>query len=247
MKPRDRQTNIVALVDHRGEAGVDELAARFAVSAETIRRDLSQLAEAGIVQKIHGGARRNRFQGEGSFSERMADQAAAKAQIAAKLIALVTPGEAVFMDTGSTTLAAASVLTEVAGLTVMTNSVRIAQNMGSAEVLLLGGRYRTDNSQTVGPDAIAQIAQFRADAAILTVTAIDETGGAMDADLDEAQIARAMRQHARRCIVLAHSAKFGRSAAHRVCPLDEIDVLVCDEMPGPSLRAALDDAGVMVC
>jgi DeoR family glycerol-3-phosphate regulon repressor len=69
----------------------------------------------------------------------------------------------------------------------------------------------------------------------------------MDADLEEAHVARAMRTHARRCIVLAHGAKLGRSAAHRVCPLEAIDVLVCDVPPEPSLMAALTESGVTVC
>jgi DeoR family glycerol-3-phosphate regulon repressor len=247
LKPKDRQREIVKLVDRQGEAGVDVLAAAFAVSAETIRRDLSQLAEAGALQKVHGAGRRKRFPEEGSFAERMADQADAKARIAAKLVPMVRPGETIFIDTGSTTLAAARALTEVADLTVVTNSVHIAKAMKTAEVLLLGGRFRVDNAQTVGPETIAQIAQFRADTAVLTVTAIDRTGGAMDADLEEAQVARAMRNHARRCIVLAHAAKFGRSAAHRVCPLDGMDALVSDEIPEPALLSALVASGVTFC
>ncbi|SMY08610.1 DeoR/GlpR family DNA-binding transcription regulator [Flavimaricola marinus] len=247
MKPKDRQREIVELVDHRGEASVDDLALAFDVSPETIRRDLAVLAEAGALQKVHGAARRMRFLGEGSFAERMMDHAGAKAEIARKLIAHIRPGETILMDTGTTTLAASAALASVPGLTVVTNSVRIAQAMGGAEVLLLGGRYRADNGQTVGPETIAQIAQFQADAAVLTVTAIDEAAGAMDADLEEAQIARAMRNHARRCIVLAHGAKFGKSAAHRICPLSEMDVLVCDVLPEPSFVAAVAEHGGTVC
>ncbi len=247
MKPKDRQRKIIELVDRQGEASVDDLVALFDVSAETIRRDLSQLAEAGALQKVHGAARRMRFLGEGSFAERIEDQANAKAEIAAKLVPMVQPGETLFMDTGSTTLAAASALSAVPDLTTVTNSVHIAQAMSDSEVLLLGGRFRNDNAQTVGPETVGQIAQFRADAAVLTVTAIDQVGGAMDADLEEAHVARAMRTHARRCIVLAHGAKFGRSAAHRVCLLEAIDVLVCDVPPEPSLMAALTESGVTVC
>ena len=247
MKPRDRQRQIADLVQQRGEATVDDLCTVFSVSAETIRRDLSQLAEAGAIQKIHGAGRRIKFQGEGSFTERVLDQAPAKVEIATKLAKLVHPGQTVFMDTGSTTLAAAGALAKIPGLTVITNSVFVAQAIGHPDVLLLGGRFRGDNMQTVGPETIVQIAQFRADAAILTVTAIDDAGVAMDADLDEAQIARAMRSSARRCIIVAHNSKFGTSAPYRVCPPDDMDVLVCDTMPAPALLSVLTEAGVTVC
>lgn len=243
---QDRQHEIIGRIERQGEVSVEALARAFDVSPETIRRDLAQLAEAGAVLKVHGGARRRRFAGEGSFAERMADQAGAKAEIAAKLAGQLSPGETVFVDTGSTTLAAATRLADVPDLTVVTNSVRIAQAMGGGQVLLLGGRYRADNGQTVGPDTVAQIAAFRADAAVLTVTALDAEG-AMDADLDEAQIGRAMRGNAKRCIVLAHGAKLGRTAPHRVCRLDQIDVLVCDVTPDAALGAALTRAGVAVC
>jgi DeoR/GlpR family transcriptional regulator of sugar metabolism len=247
LKPKDRQREIVELVAMRGEASVDDLSLAFDVSAETIRRDLAQLADAGAIKKVHGAARRLRFQGEGSFAERLAEEAEAKAEIAHKLVPLIHPGETILMDTGSTTLAAAAALAAVPGLTVVTNSTRIAQAMAGAEVLLLGGRFRADNAQTVGAETVAQIGQFRADAAVLTATAIDTDAGAMDADLEEAQIARAMRSHARRCIILAHTAKLGRTAAHRICSLREMDVLVCDSPPDDGFMAALTGAGVTVC
>ena len=246
MRPKDRQQAIAAFVERQGEASVEALGAAFGVSAETIRRDLTRLAEGGAVLKVHGGARRPRPAAEGSFAERMADQAEAKAEIAARLAAQVRPGETLFIDTGSTTLAAAARLAEVPDLTVVTNSWRVAQAMGGAEVLLLGGRFRADNGQTVGPETVRQIAQVRADAAVLTVTALDQ-GGPMDADLDEAQVARAMRENARRCIVLAHGAKLGRTAPHRICRLDQVDVLVCETAPDAALSAALREAGVTLC
>jgi DeoR family glycerol-3-phosphate regulon repressor len=109
---------------------------------------------------------------------------------------------------------------------------------------MVGGTWHAGNGETVGPLAIAQIARFQADHAVIGVAAIDADGGAMDADFDEAQIARAMIDHARHVIVLAHAAKFGRRAAYGVCRLDEIDVLVSDQAPDGALAAALAGAAV---
>lgn len=250
MKPRERQNQILAAVERGGEVTVEALALAFAVSAETIRRDLAHLAESGALQKVHGGARRLRLQSEGSFDDRMSEGAGAKAVIARKLRDLVGPGDTCFLDTGTTTLACAQGLADVSGLTVITNSGRIAQTLsrgeGRARIFLIGGCFSPDNAETVGPMAIDQIGQFRADHAVIGVAAIDALGGAMDADFDEAAIARAMCLHAGNVIVVAHADKIGRRAAHRIRRLDEIDVLVCDETPGDAFGAALAAAGVAV-
>ena len=229
---------------------VDALAHEFEVSLETVRRDLGQLAESGVVQKVHGGAKRLRLHAEGSFQDRMAENAEAKRAIARKLVPLVEPGDTIFIDTGSTTVICAEALAAVERLTVITNSVRVAQIFAASPaggtVYLLGGAFIGDNAQTVGPLAIEQIQEFQADHAILTVAAIDPAVGAMDANFDEAQVARAMISHSRDLFLVATHEKFGRKAAFRVCRLDDIDVIVCDEPLGPEHASALDAARVEI-
>lgn len=248
LKPKQRRSQILEAVGQQGEVSVEVLAQRFDVSVETIRRDLGQLAESGVLQKIHGGARRLRLHAEGSFDERMAENAEAKQIIAKKLAAIVEPGDTIFIDTGSTTLICAQALAAIDRLTVITNSVRVAQVLGKSEknitVYLLGGTFSHDNAETVGPLVIDQIARFQVDHAVLTVAAINADVGAMDSDFDEAQVARAMIDHANHTIVLANVEKLGRNAAYRVCRLDEINSIVCDQSPGAEFTAALDRAKV---
>ena len=249
VKPRDRQTKIREIVARDGAATVETLAAAFDVSVETIRRDLSDLASTGALHKVRGGARRIRLATEGSFEERRFEAAEAKAAMARTLADIVEPGDMLFMDTGTTTLACAEELAQGAGLTVVTNSFLIAQRLGASgrhRVHVLGGTWAAGNAETVGPLAVEQIGRFQADHAVLGVAAVDAEAGAMDADFDEAQVARAMIARARHVIVLAHAQKFGRRAAYRVCRLDEIDVLVSDRAPDGPLAAALADAGVEV-
>lgn len=248
MKPAERQRRVAAMVGQEGLLSVDVLAARFGVSAETIRRDLAHLADIGAIQKVHGGARAVRLHAEGSFDDRMAEDALAKGIIARKLAAMIDPGETLFIDTGTTTLACAEALRAVPGLTVVTNSARIARTLaqGDARVLLLGGRYAFDNDQTVGAEALRQIAEFRAGCAILTPAAVDAEAGILDSDLDETHVARAMVAHADRVIVVAASSKFARRAAHRVCRLQDVDALVSEAAPQGQLARALELAGVAV-
>lgn len=250
MKPHERQHQIDLTVRREGEVSVDMLATRFDVSTETIRRDLSLLAESGRVQKVHGGARRPRLITEGSFEVRQGTAIEAKARIGRRLAEVVEPGETLFIDTGSTTLAAAEALAAIPDLTIITNSCRLAERiarLGPATAIhLLGGRYGADNAQTTGPAAIEHLQTFRADRAILTVAALDAEQGAMDASLDEAQIARAMIRHARQVTILADAGKFGRHAAHAVCAAEDIDLVISDGQVDKAQKAALRNRGVEV-
>ncbi|MDP3340025.1 DeoR/GlpR family DNA-binding transcription regulator [Frigidibacter sp.] len=249
MKPKARQAGIAEAIGQEGQMSVEALADRFGVSAETIRRDLAQLAEGGLVQKVHGGAKRLRLLTEGSFQERMTQNAAAKRIIAEKLVQLVEPGDTLFIDTGSTTVIAAEALAPVGGFTVITNSLRIAQIFAAADrgnrVFLLGGGFNAGNDQTVGPVALAQIAAFQADHALLTVAGFDTAAGATDADFDESQIARAMIENADQVILLADSSKLGRKAAFRVCPARRVDMLVTEAEPDAALQGRLRAAEVL--
>lgn len=233
MKPSERRSLIIDHVSRHGEARVEDLAGRFDVSVETIRRDLAQLAETGDVLKLHGVARRAPLVSEPAFRDRMAVRSAEKSQTAAHLAELIRPGETVFVDTGSTTLACARALTRVKRLTCITNSIAIADVLGGAgvQVYLLGGTYVSANAQSVGPMVLEQVARFRADRAILTVAGLEARAGATDADFDEAQVARAMIAQAEMTVLVADSDKFGRRAAFAVCPLSEVDVVVSETGP----------------
>ncbi len=248
MKPHERQPQIEALIRREGEMSVEMLAARFDVSAETIRRDLVHLADLGRVEKVHGGARRARLIREPSHDTREITAREAKAIIGRRVSEAVQPGETVFVDTGSTTLAAAEGLSAIPGLTLITNSCRLAERIGrsgsDAKVHLLGGRYAADNAQTIGSEVIDQIRGFRADRAILTVAAFDADFGAMDASLDEAQIARAMIGSARLVTILADAGKFGQHAAHAVCATRDIDLIISDGQLEKAHKEALKEKGV---
>jgi len=140
------------------------------------------------------------------------------------------------------------VLGAIEGLTVITNSVMIAQTMGAssrgAKTFLLGGCFTAGNSETVGPLVIEQIQRFQADTAVITVAAFDTEIGAMDSDFDEAQVARAMISRARRTIVLADSSKLGRIAAFKVAKTEDIDILVSSTGVGTGFAAAIKTKGI---
>lgn len=249
VRPAVRQAEICEEISQCGEVTVEALAQKFNASAETIRRDLTVLADAGQVRKIHGGARVVEPQGEGVFNARLRHAAPAKRRIAETLAGLITPHMTIFLDTGTTTLICAERLSRINNLTVITNSTRIAETIakgrGGAEVYLLGGRYRGDNAQTVGGAVIDQIAHYRADMAILTIGAIDAQG-ATDFSSHEADVARAMIKASNALTVVADQSKFNRAASFKVCRLDQIDALVTNQPVEATLIDPLKRAGVAV-
>lgn len=249
MKPHHRRERIVDLVRELTKISVDELAERMDTSKETIRRDLTLLADEGRIRKVHGSALLPDLREESAFHVRMKEAAAEKRSVGERAAELFDRGDSLFIDTGTTTLFFAEALVRKSGLTVITNSTMVAQALtrgnGENKVFMLGGEYRGDAAENVGPLTIAQVAGFNAQHAVLTVGAIT-TQGVMDYSLEEVEVARAMVARAKFVTVVADSSKMEREALFSVCTLDKIDRLVVDRPPPPSLASALQEAGVEV-
>ena len=244
MKVRLRQEKIIELVRKNERISIEHLANTLGSSRETIRRDLTELAKNGHVQKIHGGAKIPDLFGDGSFRSRMSTNASAKSRIAETAIALFQPGETLFIVTGSTTLYFSEHLEKLMDLTIVTNSGEIAKAAYSKEsnnrIFLLGGEFNAANNQTIGAMVASQIRSFRAHHTVLTVGALDDVTGAMDYSIDESQIAAAMIERSRSLTVLIDSSKFNKLASFEVCSLESIDRIVCEKAPTGALKNALD-------
>lgn len=253
MRPAVRRERIEQVVRERERVTVDALAHLLGTSRETIRRDLTDLAERGRVRKIHGGAttaepRLSEADVEGSFQGRLLVNADAKRAIARRAIQLFQPGDTLFVDTGTTTLWFAEELSTATGLTVITNSAAIAAcaaRGSSNSTFLVGGEYRADGTENLGPLAVEQITQFHAIHAVLAVGSV-ETVGILDFDLQEADVARAMIAQARSVTVLADASKFGRGGLIKVAGLDAVARVVTEAAPPDEIAGALNDAGTEV-
>ena len=250
MTPFFRQAKIANIIRQKNRVTVNELAESLNISKETIRRDLTSLEKIGKAQKYHGGASLPTATGEGPFGQRMGENVEAKVHVAAEAVNLVSPGQTIFIDTGSTTLYFAEKLAELSNLTVITNSAEIARIISlspvESQAFLLGGMFKGGNRQTVGNIAISQIRSFRAHHTILTIGALDTLTGVMDYSIEEAQIAQAMIEQAESLTIIADSSKFGRIASFKVCGLDRITNLVCDQYPSEKMKSALLEANINI-
>jgi DeoR family glycerol-3-phosphate regulon repressor len=244
-----RQSAILAMVREHSTCAVADLAAALKVSAETIRRDAKPLAAAREVVKRHGSVSMPHALGEAPFERRMRDNADAKRLIARHAARLVTDGDSLMLDNGTTTSFLARELLRKRALTVLTNSsdiARILATVNGNRVYMAGGELNGDNGGAYGPTAISFAASFRVRFAIISITAIDATFGCSDGNLAEAEFARMVLNCGERRLVLADSSKFGRSALIRVCGFDSIDTLVTERAPDAPLAEAIAAAGAAI-
>ena len=248
MRPTERRQHILELLRQRERISVDELARTLSTSQETIRRDLTALAEDGQVTKCHGGASLPPSgEHENAFQTRMNEHSAEKRAVARYAAGLYAPGDSVLIDTGTTTLFFARELARLSRITVITNSLLIAGSIGASgnRVFMIGGEYRPESEQNIGALAMEQIARFNAEHAVVTIGALS-ADGAFDFSIEEAEITRAMIARTRYLTVIADSSKLGKRALFQVFPLERIDRLIIDRKPMGELAKALADAHVEV-
>jgi DeoR/GlpR family transcriptional regulator of sugar metabolism len=247
-----RRAAIVREVRERGGVRVTELVDRFRVSDMTIRRDLDALARAGALEKVHGGAV---AVGESSayepgFEAKQDRDTALKEAIASAAAALVVPGSAIALSAGTTTYALAGRLTSVPGLTVVTNSIRIAERFYAAAspgapgpTVVLTGGVRTPSDALVGPVADAAIRSLHFDAVFLGSHGISPEAGLSTPNLAEAETNRALVASARRVIAVADHTKWGLTGLAGFARLTDVDLWITD--PGLS-DAARETAAELV-
>jgi DeoR/GlpR family transcriptional regulator of sugar metabolism len=232
MLAHQRQDRILEHVRLHGGVRVSDLVDLLGVSDMTIRRDIAELAAQGLLARVHGGA--------SALSGRATDEPgfAAKSSlnmnaIAAEAAALVTPGSSVAISGGTTTWAVASHLRSIPDLTVVTNSVPVADllhNLARTDLtVILTGGVRTPSDSLVGPVAVASLSALHVDWLFLGVHGIDPVAGLTTPNLEEAETDRALIAAARRVVVTADSSKWGVVALSSMSRLDAIGQWITDD------------------
>ncbi|MEM9229511.1 MAG: DeoR/GlpR family DNA-binding transcription regulator [Pseudomonadota bacterium] len=244
-----RQDTILAVMRQRGKVLVEDLADLLNTTPQTIRKDLRALEAAGHASRFHGGASLRAASEYLAYDLRRTLAAEAKSAIGSKVAEQLSQGATVFVNAGTTTEAAARALSGGKRLTLIADSVNIAnitRQIPGVETIVTGGQVRAADGAVVGAAAVAFLEQFRADVALIGAAAIARDGTMMDFDLDEALVARAMIRNAAHTYILADESKFDRSAPVRIGGLTDASVLVTDRCENPALRALCADAGVRV-
>ncbi len=254
----ERQQLIERELREVGRVSVVDLARRFDVTTETVRRDLDRLEGLGTLRRVHGGAVDigRASTAESSVTERRERKSDAKRAIAAEAASLLGPDfrGSIFLDAGTTSTALAALLPAtlgggIGGVEVVTHSLEAAHVLAGEErvsLTTIGGRVRGVTAAAVGAHTVRTIGQLRPDIAFVGTNGLSAGFGLSTPDPDEAAVKAAIIQSARRVVLLADSAKFGEELLVRFATLDELDVLVTDTEPPADLAEALADADIEV-
>jgi DeoR/GlpR family transcriptional regulator of sugar metabolism len=245
-----RQSIIVDYVTERGTARVRDLAVRFGVSDMTIRRDIDALADSGAVEKVHGGAKLpgRLSRDEPGFSSKQSRQAGEKRAIASAAIELVSPGMVIGLSAGTTTFAFAEQLHRVAGLTIITNSLKVADQFEpiaggrpyNGSVLVTGGE-RTPSDALVGPIGVSALRSLHVDLLFLGVHGAHPRAGYTTPNLLESELNQVFLEASERVAVLADHTKWGLIGMSAIAALEAADVYITDDGIPDDARALLED------
>ena len=220
MDVESRQDAILGLLRMQERVGTEELATHFSVSIQTIRSDLRDLADAGLLDRTRGGARRVISASNRDYSERRKLNAGRKEKLGALAATIIPDNCSVTLNIGTTTEQVARALGNHRDLVVLSNNINIINTLmgtNSKELILVGGAVRQSDGAIVGEDAVEFISRFKVDFAVIGASALDADGSVLDYDVREVSVARAILRNARTRLLVADSSKFERTASVRIC------------------------------
>lgn len=242
-----RHEEILQLAKEYGRVVVDDLAERFRVTPQTIRKDLNDLCEQRLLTRIHGGALLPSGVENMEYEARRELAAEEKRAIGRAAAGLIPDKASLFINIGTTTEAVSDALLDHSDLMVITNNINVANRMRvypAFEVIIASGVVRGSDGGIVGEAAVDFIRQFKVDYAVIGVSAIDEDGALFDFDFREVKVAQAIIANARHVILVSDSTKFERSAPVRIGHVSQVHTFITDRCPSAAFRDICRDAGV---
>ncbi len=233
-----RQQQILAFARQTGGVVVDDLADRFGVTPQTIRKDLNELCDGRHLARTHGGAMLTSGVENVAYEARRQIASAEKRSIGQHAASLIPNNCSLFINIGTTTEEVARALVHHEGLLVITNNIHVASILlpcPRIDIIIIGGSLRRADGGIVGESAVDAISQFKVDHAVMGVSAIDDDGSLLDFDTREVRAAQAIMNNSRNVILVSDGMKFARSAPVRIGHLSQVDVFVTDSQPPESI------------
>ena len=244
----ERQQAILDYIRQNHSAKVSELSEKFYISETSIRRDLQRLERAGLIHKTYGGA--VLVQGDNeviSLAARQQMEHEAKIIIARKAASMISNGQVIFLDSSSTALAMVRYLSQLTNLSVITNGLKIAAALADYpqfKVNVLGGLLNTRALSMRGTLTLQMLKGFSANRLFVSPRSVDERGNVFCADEEEAAARRMMMDLSDETILLCNTKKLGQRAAFRLCGLNEVSAIVCDEAPDMPWLSGFEQSGL---
>lgn len=248
LDPSGRQLSILTALEEEGSCTILELAEKFEVSDETVRRDVKHLEVMGYVQKIHGGVRLPENLFETPFRQRQHEEADAKKRIGEATADLIKDGMTVAIESSTTALWVARSMVHQRNVSVITNGLEIVRSVSGRNnnrVYLAGGEVSDITMSSLGADSIDFVKRFTPDMVIIGASALHPEHGVCDFHLQEADFARALASTGTRLVLIADSSKFMKRGLVKVCDFDRIETLVTDTTPMKDLGTALQNVNII--
>lgn len=218
------------------------------VSEDTIRRDLKELADQGLLKAVRGGAVPHSPTPH-HFSDRLKYQTENKQRIARKALSLLQNGQIVIFDGGTSALAVAAILPQELKITVVTNSFPIAtmlEEHPNSEVLFAGGRLYKNAFVTVGSATVRFFENIKADLCFMGICSIHPTLGVTTIHYEEGEVKKAMVEGSRQVVALAPSERLNTAESFYICPLNDLDTIITDSSPEDAAFEPFQKAGIRV-
>lgn len=228
----EREALIIDRVKREGRVLVADLAEELSVTPMTIRRDLLKLEQQGSLQKVHGGAvLLNGLPTERAYEEKKLIQTSQKEKIAEEAIKLISPGDTILLDAGTTTFEVASLLKNMPDVNVVTSDLHIALELCNAEgrLYFIGGEIEKDLARCRGPKAFQFLSDIHVKTVFLGISAISDDFVLGSHTIDNAELKRVMLRCGSKAVLLADQSKFGIKAFATIGPLGLVDVLITDK------------------
>ncbi|WP_136442574.1 DeoR/GlpR family DNA-binding transcription regulator [Pacificoceanicola onchidii] len=236
-----RHPEILDIARQEGKVSVEGLAQHFGVTLQTIRRDLTDLAEAGQLERVHGGAVLASGTTNIGYEARRSINPEGKTAIARACAAQIPENSALFLGIGTSTEAVARALVHHKDLMVVTNNMNVASILAAnhdCEVIVTGGQLRRSDGGLVGALAVETIRRFKFDLAVIGCSALDADGDMLDYDIQEISVSQAIVQQSRRTALVADHSKFTRHAPAKIASLRDVDTFYTDAAPAEVLAEA---------
>ncbi|ABB40524.1 transcriptional regulator, DeoR family [Oleidesulfovibrio alaskensis G20] len=242
-----RHKSLQEFLAERGYATIEELAVRFGVTPQTIRKDINTLAAEGRLQRFHGGAGVPLGSSNIVYDQRKSMFMDEKRRIGELVAQHIPEGASLCINIGTTTEAVARALLAHKGLRVVTNSLNVASILAqnsSHDVVVAGGTVRHRDNGIVGPSAERFIREFRVDYGIIGISGIDEDGNLLDYDYREVAVARTIIECSRHVYMVTDNSKFGRPAMVRMARLSDLTALFSNgPLPSPQWETLVKESG----
>ncbi|PCH62780.1 MAG: DeoR/GlpR family transcriptional regulator [SAR86 cluster bacterium] len=242
MSQRQRQAEILQLIEIEGYLTIDSLVEHFQVTPQTIRRDLAAMNQERLLERDHGGAKSLSSVTNTQYQMRKTLHEKEKEDIAHTLVKLIPNGASLFINIGTTTEAIARALMNHERLRVVTNNIHVASIMSSRKdfrVMIAPGEVRSSDGGIVGDATRDYIESFRMDFAIIGISGIHTDGSLLDFDDREVSVAKSIIKNSAEVILAADSSKFNRNAMVQLGNISQADHLVTNQKPSPAICSVL--------